>query len=167
MSDRYQALQDAPLGGPCFEDDLAWHMSGGVAEGERNHDHVVEGTDHGDELGYQVDRREHPKSSEDDGELGAPWNSWIVRKALHGRCAGGQNSGEVLGRSGWKSAGEHDEEHPREDQHTEGDQQQPHHASELDPYHPAQNGPILRRAGRSTWLDSSCSIASLCLAHRW
>ena len=52
----YEPLEDSRFGWPGLEENLARHPTGGVAERERDDDHVVEGADDWNELRYEVDR---------------------------------------------------------------------------------------------------------------
>ena len=52
---REQPLQDAWVGRPGLQEHGPWHLTRGVAEHERDHEHVVEWTDDRQELGDQID----------------------------------------------------------------------------------------------------------------
>jgi hypothetical protein len=51
-----EALQQPWIGGPGAQQYGAGHAAGGIAQGQGNHQHVVQGTNDGQELRQQVDR---------------------------------------------------------------------------------------------------------------
>ncbi len=81
-----EAGEDPSFGGPRLDKCLRWHSPGAISQGERDHDDVIEWADDRQELGDQIDRRQHPHSGNGDGELDARRAEWGEFVSECGKC---------------------------------------------------------------------------------
>ena len=105
-----------------------WFPTSGVAQCESYDVDVVEWSDDRDELGDEIDRREHPQQGEPDDKLRASRNSWIPSEDPSGGRACRENDGEVAGRSGREGSCEQQEYGPRCGQDSETNQDEAEHS---------------------------------------
>jgi hypothetical protein len=93
----------AGLSGPGGEEDLAGDPSTGVAQGNGDHDDVVEVADNGDDFGDQVDWGGDPQSGDHHGDLGAArtadmWRDTDLKTELAVDTSTGPRSRNAFGR---------------------------------------------------------------------
>lgn len=73
-----EACDQSGVFGPSVENDITWDLACGVAEHEGDNDDVVERSDDWQELGYEVDGRDDPYASDEDGDPHPPWNPRVL-----------------------------------------------------------------------------------------
>lgn len=90
-----EAGEDPSFGGPGLDERRRWDTSGRVAQRESDDDDVIERTDHRQELGDQVDRRQHPHGGDRNGELHSSGRNlydearraeWVEFESECGKC---------------------------------------------------------------------------------
>jgi len=116
-----ETFEQPRIARPCFEQDAARDPTGGIAEGERDDHDIIQGTDHGEELGNQVDGRDDPYHRGKDGKLRSTRHARVIAQATDHGDAGREESGQLLHQSRRESNGKHDEHRPRHEQTSEGD----------------------------------------------
>ncbi len=123
-----KAREDPSLGWPRRDECLGWHAPGGISQGERDHDDVVERADDRQELGDQIDRRQHPNGRNGHCELHPPRHPRVAAKPASRRDTGRQNGREVLRQPRRQPLGEQDHHDPRRgnDDRRDDQQLQPH-----------------------------------------
>ena len=89
-------VEDMGLARPGFLQGSSGDAPGGIPQGQRHHHHVVERADDREELGDEVDGREHPQTSEGHDQLGSPWDPRVTAETSDGDRTGRQESGKVL-----------------------------------------------------------------------
>ncbi len=127
---------------------------GGVPQQEDDGHHVVERSDHRQELRDQVDRGEHPQDRDQQGDLGAHRYVGVAAQAPGRRDAGRQELDDLL---------EHPVREPRGQEHhqsyaSEDPQPQRHRGDEEKYFHIAtvRRGPASqRRASRGTMIAAA------------
>jgi len=117
--------EDSLLRRPRLDKNLAWDATGGIAQGESHHYHVVQRTDHGQELGDQVDRREDPKRRDAQGDLRPTRHPRVLAQSPHRRRARREHGCQVLG-GAWREPSSEDDHHsPRQAEQTHTHEEQP------------------------------------------
>lgn len=101
-----EPLEDVGFARPRLLQGLSGNASSCVAQGQGHYHHVVEGADDREELGDEVDGREHPQAGEGHRQLGSAWDSGVTAQASDGDGAGGKESGEVFEQPRWEPAGQ-------------------------------------------------------------
>ena len=143
------ALEQAGLDRPGVQQDLSRHRPRRVPEQEDDGNDVVEGPDHGQELGDQVDGRQDPRDGDAEGDLGAAGDVGVSTQPAGGRDAGGEERCDVAQEAGWETAGQQDHDDPAEDPDRHGDHRPPdQHGGlgygECQLAHPGGSGPTTR-----------------------
>jgi len=123
-----KAFEQRGIAWPCFQQDGAGDATGGIAEGERDDDHIIERPDHGKELWNQVDRRDDPDHRHQDSHLRAAWHAWVVAQPTDHGDAGGEEPGQLLHEPRREASGQHDEHRPRHEQTPDADEDDSHWA---------------------------------------
>jgi hypothetical protein len=119
-----EPLQDAWCCWPSFEDHFARHLACRVAERQRNYEHVVERADDRQELGDQVDRRQHPQPGERHRDLCSTRYARIAPEPSDCRGTSREHGGQVLRRSRRELSSEDRQECPGCKDQTNRDQQE-------------------------------------------
>ena len=101
-----EAFEDSSLSGPGVDECLGRDATCCVTQ--RDGGDVVEGPDHGQELRDEIDRREHPKRCERDGDFDALGNARVLAEAPRRGVARGQDHGKVFRKTWREPASEHD-----------------------------------------------------------
>jgi len=82
----------SPCTSPGGEQDVAGYRPSGVAQQQNDGDDIVERSDDREELGQQVDRRQHPEGGDEQRHLRAARDRRVTAESACGRHAGGRNS---------------------------------------------------------------------------
>lgn len=122
-----EALEQPRLGRPCLEEDLSRNLSGGVAEGKDDHDHVVERSDDRQELGNEVDRRQDPQPGEANDHLGPSRDPGVPTQSPGHNHTGRKERSHVLEDPRRQAMSQEDEKRPRRHQRRHGHQRDPRH----------------------------------------
>jgi len=81
---------------PRFFEYATRYTARGVAKRECYHHNIVEGSNDGQELGDQVDRRQDPQTGEYERRLRAEWDVRVAAESPHRGGARGKYAGEIL-----------------------------------------------------------------------
>lgn len=108
-----ESFDESGFAGPGGHQDFAGDLSTRIAQGECDHDDVIEGSDDGQELWDEVDWAGHPESGDEDGDLCPAWHSGVFTKPSDGGDAVGDEGCEITQDAGWEPACEQDQQCPR------------------------------------------------------
>src|SRR5215203_3165968 len=119
-----QPFQQPPVARPGLQQHLPRHPPGRIPKGQGDYDHVVQGADHGQELGQQVHWGQYPQPGQDHGGLGLEGHPGVGPQPPSQGDAGGQEPGQVLQQPGRQAGGQDDQQRPQADHDRGGGQEE-------------------------------------------
>jgi hypothetical protein len=120
-----QALQQPRLTRPSLHEHLPGDPPGRIAQGQGDHHHIIQGADHRQELGQQVDRGQHPQPSHHDGSLGLPGHPRVGPQPPDQGDTGREEPGQVLEQPGRETGGQQYQQPPQPDHDRGPNQDEP------------------------------------------